>query len=309
MARFVLRGSIRWTIVTTAAGVLAFACVRTPVARAQHGGGHAGGGGHMSGPHVSDSPRSHAAISWPRISAGPPLAGVGTPSFRFPRRPIHPIQPVFPIFRPPVFFRTPFFGFGVGLGFNSLWWPNCGPFWGWGFGCNALPFYGYGFGNYESVYSPDNLEAQTENQQSGPLMYEYEYPPVPAPAYLYGEGSRELAQLYLKDGTVYNITDYWLVNDQLHFTTLDAGGTQSVEHVMVFDQLDLQKTIDVNTQRGFRFVLRNEPLQQYLLDHSDIGPSGAAPPQTGPAGPLQPPALPQEPQPQQSPQPQRRQQP
>ena len=96
-----------------------------------------------------------------------------------------------------------------------------------------------------------------------------------------------MVELYLKDGTIYEVTDYWLVNDQLHFRTAEEGGTKLVEHVIDFDQLDLQKTIDVNTDRGFRFVLRNEPLEDYLRDHPDIGPNGT-PPQTGPAGPLQP---------------------
>jgi hypothetical protein len=29
--------------------------------------------------------------------------------------------------------------------------------------------------------------------------------------------------------------------------------------------------VDVSKQRGFRFLLRNEPLQQYLQDHPEIG--------------------------------------
>ena len=50
------------------------------------------------------------------------------------------------------------------------------------------------------------------------------------------------------------------------------GSPQSVKHVIGFDELDLPTTIDVNTQRGFRFVLRNEPLEQYLRDHPDQAP-------------------------------------
>jgi hypothetical protein len=45
-----------------------------------------------------------------------------------------------------------------------------------------------------------------------------------------------------------------------------------VEHVRDFDALDLQTTIDVNTERGFRFTLRNEPLEQYLRNHPDASP-------------------------------------
>jgi hypothetical protein len=53
-----------------------------------------------------------------------------------------------------------------------------------------------------------------------------------------GEG-RGLPQLYLKGGTVYNVTDYWLENGQIHFTTGEESGTKPVEHVIGFDELDL----------------------------------------------------------------------
>lgn len=86
-----------------------------------------------------------------------------------------------------------------------------------------------------------------------------------------GEG-HELPQLYLKDGTAYSVTDYWLVNGQMHFTMVEESGTKTVEQVIDFDELDLQKTIDVNTQRGFHFMLRNQPAEQYLRDHPDVGP-------------------------------------
>ncbi len=218
----------------------------------------------------------------------PGATSIGSLHFQ-PRPPIRvrPVPPVFPIFG---------LGFGWGLGFNSFWGPTCGAFWGWGYGCNTLPFYGYGYGNYP--YSPsDNFEGQIENE-NGPLIYENA--PAPGSGYVYGDERRELVQLYLRDGTVYNVLDYWLVNDQLHFTTLDASGTQSGEHTVDFDQLDLQKTIDVNTQRGFRFVLRNEPLEEYLQEHPD---AGAEAPQTGPTGPLPPPAPQQPAQPELAPRP------
>jgi hypothetical protein len=49
--------------------------------------------------------------------------------------------------------------------------------------------------------------------------------------------------------------------------------------VIPFDELDLQRTIDVNTRRGFRMVLRDEPWQQYLKDHPDLTPPDLRPPQ------------------------------
>lgn len=90
------------------------------------------------------------------------------------------------------------------------------------------------------------------------------------PAYYVFEGQRDLVQLYMKDGTVYSVTDYWLVDNQLHFLTIDASGDKVNEQVVSFDQLDLQKTIDVDTQLGFHFVLRNEPIEQYLRDHPEL---------------------------------------
>jgi hypothetical protein len=104
----------------------------------------------------------------------------------------------------------------------------------------------------------------------------------------YEGGGRQLPQLYLKDGTVYNVTDYWLVNGQLHYTTLDESGTTWNEHVIDFSQLDVQKTADIAERRGFHFVLRNEPMEQYLKDHPNIGSPGEAPPPVASPTPTQP---------------------
>jgi len=205
-----------------------------------------------------------------------PTAGTGAvtePRADRDDRPRFPVRPIFPRWGVPPhsgggFFGGPIFGpgfgfgglgFGWGLGWGSnLWWgPSCSPY--WGFGCNVFPYYDYGSGNYDSGYSPGNLEGQVESQGNGSGIYEN----APAPL-AYGGGERQLLQLYLKDGTVYDVADYWLVNDnELHFMTVDASGNQT-EHVVGFDQLDLEKTIRVSKDMGYRFVLRNEPLQQYL---------------------------------------------
>jgi hypothetical protein len=207
-----------------------------------------------------------------------------------PIRPIRPIFPIFgPVFRGP-FFGGPFFGLGfsAGWGFNSFWGPTCGPYWSWGFGCNTLPFYGYGYGNlgyggtydgnYGNASSTDNAGGQVENEANAPYIFEYPRAPV------YGGGERQLVQLYLKDGTVYEVTDYWLVNDKLHFTITDSNG-QWTEFMIDFSELDLQKTVNVNTQRGFRFVLRNEPLQQYLDEQKDAPASQTQPRGQEPSAP------------------------
>lgn len=240
MTRSVLRGSIQRKILLIAACALASAWVQVPVAMAQHaggriGGGHVGSGVRTGAPHVFVPSASHATISGPRVIAGPRLAGVGT-RFHFRQGPIN-------AFRRRFFFGAPFFRFGVGWGFNSLWWLNCGPFYGWEFYCNALPFIGYGFENYVTLE------------------------PYEIPVYLYGPREHELVWLYLKDGTVYSVIDYWFVSGQVHFIAVEESGAKSVEHVIGMDELDLPTTIDVNTRRGFRVVMRDEPLEQYMRDH------------------------------------------
>src|SRR5258708_5156615 len=228
-------------------------------ALAQHGGGHVGGGGDFGGGGRMGAPAS-APISRPRVFAGPRgvgprgigprLAGAGPRGFGFRQS----------VFRRRQFFGAPFFRFGVGLGFNSLWWPTCGPSLGWGFDCYPTPFYGYGFGGYGF-----------ENYAT-PQTYEY-------PLYLYGGEERDLIWLYLKDGTVYGVTDYWLVHGQMHFSMVEDDPTNLAEHVIPYDELDVQKTIYVNTHRGFRIVFRDEPWQQYLKDHPDLTPPDVPPPQ------------------------------
>ena len=277
MARFVLRGSILRKILLAASGVLGCACLHAPVALAQHGGGGHGGGGHFGGGHVGggarmsaphgSAPAGHGAVSGFRGSAVTlPRARFNAGSFRFRPHPIHP-RPFpprpFPIFGFPVFFGAPFF---FGGAFNSFWWPSCGPF--WGPGCSFSPFYGYGGYGYGYDIGNDWPTYGLGAQGTAPgFVY---------PSFLSGRGARDLVELFFKDGTVFDVTDYWLVDGQIHFMTVfattDESGAKSVEHVRDFDALDLQTTVDVNTGRGFRFTLRNEPLEQYLRNHRDESP-------------------------------------
>jgi len=257
-----LRRSIRRKILVSVAGVVVFALAQTAVAQAPRGGGHVGGGGHAGGgARMSAPPRM--PISQPRVLGGPRLGGVGHQAgrggFGFPFR-----QGPIPVFPRRVFLGRPFFRFGVGLGFNSLWWPTCGPSLGWawggGFECNPVPFYGYGFGAYGS-----------ENYVAMPT---YENP-----VYFYGGEERDLVWLYVEDGRVYRATDYWFVNGQVHFSMIEDDPTKPAEHVIPYEELDVQKTIRVNTHRGFRIVFRDEPWQQYLKDHPDLIPTDVPPPQ------------------------------
>ncbi|HUK36703.1 MAG TPA: hypothetical protein VLV86_22465, partial [Vicinamibacterales bacterium] len=88
------------------------------------------------------------------------------------------------------------------------------------------------------------------------------------PTFVYGaDAISNRPELVFNDGTTYIVRDYWRVDDQLHFVTIEEGGTKSVEHTVPLADLDVQRTSDADTARGFLFVLRDEPIEQWLRDH------------------------------------------
>ena len=195
-------------------------------------GGRVGGGGHF---------RTGVRVGTPHVVAAPASRAMFLPlRGGFPER-----SPL--IFRPSFFIRARFLNFREG--FDSSWWLYCGPIWGWKFGCDDFFLSEYAFEHYLAP----------------PLTYA-------SPVYVYSLDGRQLVQLYLKDGTAYDVNDYWFVDNQIHFTMRDESGTKSVEQAIGLEELDLQRTIDVNTRRGFRVVMRNEPMEQYLRDHPDLTP-------------------------------------
>ena len=268
MTRSVLRSAILRNLLIVICCALVFLFVHTPIALAQHSGGHVGGGhvggGVGGGVHAAPPAAPHGASAPRPFVPAPPIGHFGTPPgpgalLRYPVRPIRrmPPPPVYPFYGYPFFFAGPFYyGFGPGWGFYSCWWwANCDLYWLWGYGFNSWSPYGYGGYGYNG-YAPGNYVATT------PYTPSYAYPVT------YGGDRADQPQLYLKDGTVYTVTDYWVVDDQLHFTLREEG--KMVERSIPFDDLDLQKTIDMAKQRGFLFVLRNEPVEQYMKDHPDL---------------------------------------
>ncbi len=243
-----------------AACALACAWLQAPAAWAQHGG-HAGSAHPGVGVHVGGAAR----VVPPRV---------------VPPRILIPPAPRVPISRPPLIFEqsagfnqhfgglgqhpifihhrffgpAPFFGFGQVL--PPLWWLNCSALWSWEYGC-------------VNAYFP---EYRLENYVAPPLVI------YQSPVYVYYSGDHDLVLLFLKDGTAYAVVDYWFVGNQVHFITQEDGGAKIVEQAMGMDELDLQRTIDVNTRRGFRVVKRDEPLEQYLRDHPEANPPLLEPP-------------------------------
>ena len=262
MAGLVLRSSILSNLskILLLAAFIAFsACVQPPVALAQRVGGHPvghpSGGGRMAVP-ASRPTGSRPGIARPHAFSGGPRTNAGVRSFRVPMR-------LGFGHRRPAFGGAPFFRFAGPrfFSFDSFVlpvWPACGYLGTWEFGCGAPAFYGTGFENYVTVPAYVNLP------------------------YSYGDLAPEQVWLYLNDGTVYSVVDYWFVNGQIHFTVADDPGANPAEMVMNFDELDVQKTIAVNTRRGFRMVMRDEPWEKYLHDHPDATPQPLAPPTAPP---------------------------
>jgi hypothetical protein len=227
MARFVVHGLALKRILIVVSCLVACAWIEAPVALAQHVGHVGGAAAHIYAPRPLPV---RPFASAPRVGAFRYGAGI------YHRGPYGPFRfrPVFPVYGSPFLFG-PYSWIWGSWGYGGCWWTSYYPCGGWGIGYNA-PFYEYG--------------------------------PVLAPVYqYYGEEGPAFPQLFLKDGTVYTVADYWLVDKQLHFMVMEPGRRGPVEHVIDVDDLDVNATIDANTDRGFRFVMRNEPLHQYMRDY------------------------------------------
>jgi hypothetical protein len=171
----------------------------------------------------------------------------------------------------PGYFYNPWYypGFGFyGLGFYDGFY-GCDPFWGLGWGC---PGYGYGYNDYYSNSintGPENLGAtdeygnplgyanesgqnggyeQGQPQEAGPSIYDQQ-PPDTSQQNI--DAEKTITVLYLKDGTVYAVNDYWLTDGRIYY-----GSYSGYQNSFPADELDLQKTVDVNASRGLTFTLR-----------------------------------------------------
>lgn len=145
-------------------------------------------------------------------------------------------------------FRFGFFGFGLPLGFGFG--PDCIPLWAepWAFGCDK-------FGYWDGLGGFGISEPSSENTAEPPLEQEPEesifIPPPESSSPEEIEAEKILFVLYLKSGAVYAITNYWIEDGALHYLTSYGG-----ENTIDMNDLDLQKTVDVNAKRGVDFTLK-----------------------------------------------------
>ncbi|MGC1385777.1 MAG: hypothetical protein WA823_18535, partial [Candidatus Acidiferrales bacterium] len=70
--------------------------------------------------------------------------------------------------------------------------------------------------------------------------------------------------IYLKDGSTFVASDYWLKDGVLHYD-VNYGGPGTVN----MDEVDLQRTVDENARRGVKFILKPDP------DPSNTNPNGS----------------------------------
>lgn len=174
------------------------------------------------------------------------------------------------------------FGFGFGLGYGYGY---CDPFWGCPAGLYGNYYNGGYYGN--QIYNESTDESSISNEFNPSRYWGPSAPPEETGGGGGGAASSSDSEvvLFLKDGTVYAITDYWIADNKLHYIT-NYGGENSV----LLDQLDMQRTVDVNAKRGVNITLRPTP-QQQAAPAPDAPPQPDAPP-APPAPDAQPPANP-----------------
>src|ERR1700722_13609007 len=197
------------------------------------------------------------------VASATPRAAVGHIPI-VPRRPIG-FSPFFPFY--PGFYPGFGFGFGFGGGFYGAFGP-CDPFWGcYGYGFNGGIGYGYYGGSFGSGYgsgygsgfnffgAQDNSPSEdTSMSQSDTIPSLLAAPETSVEQEAANPGPAQkpvTAVLYLKDGSSYAVTDYWLADGKIHYVT-SYGGENAIDQ----SALDLQRTVNENATQGLTFTLR-----------------------------------------------------
>jgi hypothetical protein len=99
-----------------------------------------------------------------------------------------------------------------------------------------------------------DVQSEAPSCESGPFSWEE------SPGFNSGGAApkpRVPVVIYLRDGTSYGVTDYWLSAGKLSYLTTYGG-----ENSIPVEMLDLQKTVDENAAQGLEFTLRNQRLGQ-----------------------------------------------
>jgi hypothetical protein len=188
----------------------------------------------------------------------------------------HPFQPYRPGY--PYYPYNPFFGYypyygGFGFGWGGGYGP-CNPFWGcagYGFGFGygfggGLGYFGGGSGGYDTgwtdasaessanVTSPDNVDSYLLAAPGTGGAQAADTSDASQTAAADSVQQQPYVLLYLKDGSSFAVSEYWLTEGKLHYFT-SYGGENAIEE----SQIDLQRTVNENAARGVNFTLRPGP--------------------------------------------------
>ena len=135
------------------------------------------------------------------------------------------------------------YGYGFGFGYNPC---------GYGY---LSPGYGYYPGGNYSDFTGSVTNDMTQQSDSAPGAAPNAEPsgdeaiaPPSAAAPIAGANS---TVLFLKDGTSFGVSDYWLEGGRLHYVTM-YGGANAIE----LEAVDIQRTVDENAKNGLTFALR-----------------------------------------------------
>ena len=260
-----------------------------PAGSAGGPGGHGGHGGHggfhssgsssgrgfshaighsfakLFGVHGKAPSPAHDMTPPPAGTAATPAKAVQVPGTRvvyssapgrFHHRPVHefPFGSRF-LFFPP----RPGFGFGGCSGFGF---PRYNFFYGNDFNCFAggflfAPLFIGGFsGSFIGgpAFLPSNdqsLGYVSDDSTAAPRAEALPTQPSDSASAGKVQSQQPVTLLQLRDGSMYGLVDYWVEDGELHYTTT-YGGQNSIG----FDRIDLEKTVQLNADRGVPFVLR-----------------------------------------------------
>ncbi len=236
-----------------------------------HAGMSAAGRVNYYGPANVNGSRPYVPIA--TTTRAPLTTAHGATTVASAQRPFQPIRPGYPSYPYyPYFGYYPYYG-GIGFGFGGF--GPCDPFWGcfgYGFGYGygfggGLGYFGASAGGYGSgwtdaaaegsanVTSPDNTDSYLlaapgtggSDSVAGSSNGTQELRTDSAPQQTY-------VLLYLKDGSSFAVSDYWLADGKLHYVT-SYGGENAVDE----SKVDLQRTVNENATRGVDFTLRPQP--------------------------------------------------
>jgi predicted component of type VI protein secretion system len=87
--------------------------------------------------------------------------------------------------------------------------------------------------------------------------------------------------IYLKTGTTYSVSDYWLQGGRLHYT-VNYGAPSTLK----MQEVDLQRTVDENARRGIGVLLKPHPSsvtsQPSRQNQASTAPATTPPPASDP---------------------------